>query len=57
MVNIKWYNRIIVALILTLIAFILCLFFESDLWVMVGLGAFTHQIFEYIFMHIKFRRT
>jgi hypothetical protein len=36
----KWYKILITPSIMTSIAFIVCLFLESDLWIWFGIGSF-----------------
>jgi hypothetical protein len=49
----KWYKRVIIATILTAFAFIVCLFFKSDEWILFGVSAFGYHIIS----HFRFKRS
>lgn len=55
--NLKWYVRVIISTILTALAFIVCLFWKSDLWIAFGIGSFGYQIVDHIIAHFRFRRS
>jgi hypothetical protein len=55
--NLKWYERLIISTILTVIAFIVCLFWKSDLWITFGAASFGYQIVDHIISHFRFRRS
>lgn len=55
MKNLKWYERVINSTILTALAFIVCLFWKSDLWIAFSVGSFGYQIVDHIIAYFRFR--
>ena len=51
--NLKWYERVIISTILTALAFIVCLFWKSDLWIAVGVGSFGYQIVDHMSDYLR----
>lgn len=52
--NLKWYERLIISMFVTGVAFIVCLFCKSDLWIFFGLGSFAYQIIDHIIAYFRF---
>lgn len=55
MTNLKWYVRLIISTVLTVIAFVVSLFLKSDLWIYFGIGSFGYQIVDHIIAHFRFK--